>query len=180
MIPKRPPSRNFSMAISNIGHSFFADRERSDLGPPTPRRPPRFFPTALVTTNAVKEAYAVSIQSTKALKEALINVLNLDDDDKEILTTISSTKGILAAWTEIGTLTEAMLACLDRTTAQVETHLHLAADEQTAHESAHLAASESLLSCTDSLLVVDRSIAQKGEHYPPFVAYRPKSSCESL
>jgi len=54
----------------------------------------KVFAHCLVTTNAVKEAYAVSIQSTKALKEALINVLNLDDDDKEILTTISSTKGI--------------------------------------------------------------------------------------
>ena len=114
-----------------------------------------------MTTSAVKEAHAAIIQSISALKTALKNALNLNEDDKEVLATISSTKGILAVWTEIVPLAEAILARLDKATTQVETHLHLAAGEQTAHESAHIAASESLMFCTDSLQVVDRIIAQK-------------------
>jgi len=121
----------------------------------------KVFADCLMTTSAVKEAHAATIQSIKTLETALKNALNLNEDDKEVLATISSTKGILAAWTEIVPLAEAILARLDKATTQVETHLHLAAGEQTAHESAHIAASESLMFCTDSLQVVDRLIAQK-------------------
>ena len=119
------------------------------------------FADCVKKTNAVKEAYTACIQSTKTLNEALMNALNLSDDDKEVLATIPSTKGILATWNEIKTLAEAMLARLDRAAKEVETHLHLSTDEQAAHHSAHIVASESLLSCADHLRVVDRSIAQK-------------------
>ena len=54
--------------------------------------------------------------------------------------------------------------------------MHLAGDEQAVHESAYIAVSEALLSCADSLRVVDRSITEKGERYLAFVAYRVKSS----
>ena len=119
------------------------------------------FADSLVLTKAVKDAYAASILSTKALEGALKTASNLFDDDLGILATISSTKGVLATWTEIVALTEALLTQLDKATPQVETHLRLAADEQAAHESAHIAAAESMRSCTDSLRAVDRSIAQK-------------------
>ena len=119
------------------------------------------FADCVKKTSAVKEAYTACIQSTKTLNEALMNALNLNDDDKEVLATISSTKGILATWNEIKTLAEAMLTRLDRAATEIETHLYLATDEQAAHDSAHIAASESLLSCTDLLRVVDRSVTQK-------------------
>ena len=68
---------------------------------------------------------------------------------------------MLVTWAEIMAITEALLTHLDKATPQVETHLHQAADEHAAHESGHIAASESVLSCTDSLRTVDRSISQK-------------------
>jgi len=117
----------------------------------------------LATTRAVKDAYAASIPSIKALEKAVKSALNLYDNHCDILENISSTKGMLVAWAEIVALTEALLTRLDKATPQVEAHLHLAADEQDAHESAYIAASGSMLSCTDSLRVVDRSIAQKKE-----------------
>ena len=121
----------------------------------------RVFADCVKKTNAVKEAYTACIQSTKTLNEVLMNALNLNDDDKEVLATISSTKGILATWNETKTLAEAMLARLDRAAKEVETHLHLATDEQAAHDSTHIEGSESLVSCADLLRVVDRSIARK-------------------
>ena len=119
------------------------------------------FADCVKKTNAVKEAYTTCIQSTKTLNEALMNALNLSDDDKEVLATISSTKGILGTWNEIKTLAEAMLARLDRAATEVETHLHLATDEQAAHHSAHIVASRSVLSCADILRVVDQGVAEK-------------------
>ena len=119
------------------------------------------FTDCVKKTNAVKDAYTACIQSTKTLNEALMNALNLSDDDKEVLATISSTKGILATWNEIKTLAEDMLARLDRAATEVETHLHLATDEQAAHHSAHIVASRSVLSCADILRVVDQSVAEK-------------------
>jgi len=68
---------------------------------------------------------------------------------------------MLATWAETVALTEALLTHLDKATPQVEAHLHLAAEEHAAHESTHIAASECLLPCTDSLHAVDRSIAQR-------------------
>jgi hypothetical protein len=115
----------------------------------------------LATTSAVKNAYAACILSTKALEQALKNALNLYDNDHDIPATISSTKGMLATWAEIVTLTEALITLVDKSTPQVEAHLHQTADEHAAHESAHIAASESIVSCTDMLRAVDRSIAQK-------------------
>jgi hypothetical protein len=114
----------------------------------------------LATTSAVKDAYAASILSTKALEDSLKNALNLYDNHHDILATTSSTKGMLATWAEIVTLTEALLTLLDKSTPQVEAHVQLAADEHAALESAHIAASESILSCTANLHVVDQSIAQ--------------------
>jgi len=119
------------------------------------------FANCLATTSAVKGAYVASMLSVKTLKEALKNALNLYDDHKEILATTPSTKGILVTWAETVALTETMLAHLDKAAMQVQTHLHLAAGEQAAHESAHIAASESIRSCADSLQAVDRSVAQK-------------------
>ena len=119
------------------------------------------FADCLATTRAVKDAYAASILSTKALEKSLKNALNLYDDHHDILATISSTKEVLLTWSDIVAVTEALLAHLDKATPQVEAHLHQATDEHAAHESAHIAASESVLSCTDSLRTVDRSIAQK-------------------
>jgi hypothetical protein len=114
----------------------------------------------LATTSAVKDAYAASILSTKSLENALKNALNMYDDHRDILATISSTKAMLATWAETVALTEALLTHLDKATPQVETHLHLAADEHAAHESAHIAASEAKRSCTDMLRAVDGSIAK--------------------
>jgi len=119
------------------------------------------FADCLATTRTVKDAYGASILSIKALEGALRNALNLYDNHHDILATISSTKGMLATWAEIVALTEALLTHLDKATPQVEAHLHLAANEHAAHESAHIAASECMLSCTDSLRAVDRSIAQR-------------------
>jgi hypothetical protein len=119
------------------------------------------FVGCLATTRAVKDAYAASILSTKALGEALKNALNLYDNHHDILATISSTAEMLATWAEAVALTEALLTHLDKSTPQVETHLHLAADERAAHDSTHIAASESMLSCTDMLHAVDRSISQR-------------------
>jgi hypothetical protein len=119
------------------------------------------FADCLATMSAVKDAYAACIPPTKALERALKNALNLYDNHRDILATISSSMGMLATLAEIMALTEALLKQLDKSTPQVETHSHLAADEHAAHESAHIAASESILSCTDSLHAVDRSIAQK-------------------
>ena len=119
------------------------------------------FRDCLMATSAVKDAYAASMQSTKAFGEALKNALHLYDNHEEVLGTISSTKGILSTWSETVALTESMLAHLDKATTQLESHLYLAANEQVAHESAHIAASESLLSCTNSLRAMDQSVAQK-------------------
>jgi len=119
------------------------------------------FANCLATTSAVKGAYAASMLSVKTLEETLKHALNLYNDHKEILATIPSTRGILVTWAEIMALTETMLAHLDKAATQVQTHLHLATSEQAAHESAHIAASESMRSCADSLQAVDRSIAQK-------------------
>ena len=119
------------------------------------------FANCLATTSAVKDTFAASILSTKALEEALKNTLNLYDNHRDILATISSTKGMLATWTEIVALTEALLTRLDKATPQVEAHLYQADDERASYEFAHNAASESVLYCTDSLRAVDRSIAQK-------------------
>jgi len=118
------------------------------------------FADCLATTRAVKDTYAASILSIKALETVLKNALNVYDNHRDILETISSTKGMLATWAEIVALVEALLTRLDKATPQVGTHLHLAADEHAAHKSAHIAASRSMLSCTDSLHAVDRSIAQ--------------------
>jgi len=119
------------------------------------------FADCLATMSAVKHAFAPSILSTKALEEALKNTLNLYDNHRDFLSPTSSTKGLLATWAEIVALTENLLTHLERAAPQVETHLHLAASEQAAHESVHIGASVSILSCADSLRVVARSIAQK-------------------
>jgi hypothetical protein len=119
------------------------------------------FAGCLATTKAVKDAYAASMLSTKALGKALKNALNMYDNHHDILSTISSTKGMLATLTETVALTEAFLTHLDKAIPQVETHLHRAADEHVAHESAHTAASESMLPCTDMLHAMGRSIANK-------------------
>jgi hypothetical protein len=119
------------------------------------------FAACLATTRAVKDAYAASILSTKALEEALKNALNMYDNHHDILTTIAPAKGMLATWAEIVALTEALLTHLDKSAPQVETYLHLSADEHAAHESAHIAASESMLPCTDMLRAMNRSIAKK-------------------
>jgi hypothetical protein len=119
------------------------------------------FAACLATTSAVKDAYAACVLSTKSLEEVLKNALKLYDNRHDILATLSSTKGMLATWAETAALTEAFLAHLDKFTPQVEAHLHLAAEEHAAHESDHIAASESMLSCTDMLRAVDRSIAKK-------------------
>ena len=119
------------------------------------------FANCLATTSAAKDAFAASILSTKALEEALKNTLTFYDNQCDILATISSTKGMLATWAEIMVLTEALLTQLDKATPQVEAHLHQAADEHAAHEFVHNAASDSVLSCTDSLRTVDRNIAKK-------------------
>ena len=119
------------------------------------------FGDCLSTTRAVKDAYAASILSTKTLENSLKNAFHLYDNHRDILATISSTKGMLVTWAEIMALTETLLTHLDKATPQVETHLRQAADEHAAHESGHIAASESVLSCTDSLRTVDRSISQK-------------------
>jgi len=118
------------------------------------------FADCLATTRAVKDAYAASILSIKPLEKVLKNALNMYDNHRDILETISSTKGMLATWAEIVALMEALLTHLDKSTPQVEAHLHLATDEHAAHESAHIAASRSMLSCTDMLHAVGRSIAQ--------------------
>ena len=119
------------------------------------------FSDCLATTSAVKDTFVASILSTKSLEQSLKNALNLYDNHRDILATISSTKGMLVTWAEIAALTEDLLTRLDKATQQVETHLYQAADEHAAHESGHIAASESVLSCTDSLHAVDRSIAKK-------------------
>ena len=119
------------------------------------------FADCLALTSAAKDAFAASILSTKALEEALKNILNFYDNHHDILATISSTKGMLATWAEMVALTEPLLTQLDKTTSQVEAHLHQAADERVAHEFAHIAASASMLSCTGSLRTVGQSIAQK-------------------
>jgi hypothetical protein len=115
----------------------------------------------LATTSAIKDAYEASILSTKALGEALQNALNMYENHQDILATISSTKGMLATWAETVALTEAFFTHLCKATPQVKSHLHLAANEHAAHESAHIAASESMLPCTDMLHAVDRSISKK-------------------
>ena len=119
------------------------------------------FADCLTTTSVVKDAFAASILSTKALEKALKNALHFYDNHHDILATISSTMGMLATWAEIVALSEDLLTQLDKATPQVEAHLHQAADELVAHELAHVAASESVLYCTDSLRAVDRSISQK-------------------
>ena len=119
------------------------------------------FADCLATTGAVKDAFAAIIISTKALKEALQNAFNLYKGQCDILATISSTKGMLAAWDEVMPLTEALLTHLDKATPQMETHIHLATDEHAAHESAYIAASESILSCNNLLHEVDQNIAKK-------------------
>ena len=125
------------------------------------KRAARVFADCLATMTAAKDAFAATILSIKALEEALKNTLNLYDNHRDILAPTSSTKGLLATWAEIVALTEALLTRLERAAPQVETHLHLVADEHVAHESVHIAASVSMLPCTDSLRAVDRSIAQK-------------------
>ena len=119
------------------------------------------FADCLATTNATRDAFATIIISTKALKEALQNAFNLYKGHCDILATISSTKGMLATWDEVMPLTEALLTQLDKATPQMESHIHLAADEHTAHEYAHIAASESILSCDNLLHEVDQNIAKK-------------------
>ena len=125
------------------------------------KRAAEVFADCLAATSAVKDAFAASVLSTKALESSLKNALNLYDNHRDILATISSTKGVLVTWAEIVALTEALLKQLDKATQQAESHLYQAADEHAAHESGHIAASESVLYCTDSLRMVDRSIAQK-------------------
>ncbi len=124
------------------------------------KRAAEVFADCLATTSAVNDAFAASILSTKALDEALKNTLNLYDNHRNILAPTSSTKGLLATWAEIVALTEALLTHLERAAPQVEAHLHLVADEHAAHESVRIAASESILSCTDSFHAVDRSISK--------------------
>jgi hypothetical protein len=119
------------------------------------------FRDCLATTSAVKDAYVAIIPPIKALQDALKNALSLYDNHRDILATISSSIGMSATLTEIVALTEDLLTRLDKATPQMETHLHLAADEHVAHESAHIAASESMLPCTDMLHAVDQSISKK-------------------
>ena len=114
----------------------------------------------LATTRAVKDAYEASILTTKALEKVVKNALSLYDNHRDILESISSTKGMLATWAEIVALTEALLTRLDKATPQVGAHLDLAADEHAAHESTHIVTSNSKLSCTKMLHEVDRSIAE--------------------
>src|SRR5258706_1805180 len=115
----------------------------------------KVFVDCLETTRAAKDAFAASVLSMKTLEEALKNAINLYDKHQNILATISSTKGMLVTWAEIVALTEALLTRLDKAILQVEEHLHQAADERAAHESTQIAASESVLYCTDSLCTVD-------------------------
>jgi hypothetical protein len=119
------------------------------------------FTVCLATASAAKDAYAASILSTNALENALKNALNIYDNHLDSLATIPSATGMLVTWAETLVLTKALLTNLDKVTPQVEAHLHLVAEEHAAHESAHIAASGSILSCTDSLHAVDRGIAQK-------------------
>ena len=124
--------------------SFILCRQEEVQGQYTyAKKAAKAFADCLVTTSAIKDAYMASILSTKALDEAIKNALNLYDKHHDILATISSTKGMLATWAEIAALTEGLLTRLDKATPQVETHLHLAADEQAVHEPAHIAASAS-------------------------------------
>jgi len=121
------------------------------------------FTDCLATTRGVKDAHAASILSIKALERVVKNALNLYNNHCDILESISSTKRMLATWAEIVALTEALLRRLDKATPQVEAHLHLAADEHAAHESARIAASESLLSYSTMLREVGQSISKKQE-----------------
>jgi len=143
----------------DLEHKYFILRRRDEIQAQYSyaQKAAEVFAACLETTSAIKGAYAASILSTKALK----NASKLYNNHEDILATISSTKGILATWAETVALAENLLAHLDNTTVQVERHLHLAADEQAAHESAHRAASGSLLYCTDGLRGVDQSIAEK-------------------
>ena len=118
------------------------------------------FADCLATMSAVKDAFATSILSTKALETALKNTLNLYDNYRDILAPTSSTKGLLATSAEIVALTETLLTHLESAAPQVEAHLQLVANENAAHESIHIATSESMLSCTDSLRAVNRSITK--------------------
>jgi hypothetical protein len=119
------------------------------------------FAACLTTASAAKDAYAASILSINALGNALKNALNIYDNHHDSLATISSATGMLVTWAETVALTEALLAHLDKVTPQVEVHLQLVAEEHAARESAHIAVSGSMLSCTDGLHAMDRSIAQK-------------------
>ena len=74
------------------------------------------FADCLAATSVVKDAFAASILSTKALEKALKNTLNLYDNHRDILATIPSTKGMLATWAKIMALTESLLTCLDKGT----------------------------------------------------------------
>jgi len=124
------------------------------------KRGAEVFEDCLATTRAVKDAYAASIVSIKALEVIVKDALNLYDNHCDTLETISPTKGMLATWAEIVALTEALLIRLDKSTPQVEAHLHLAADEQAARESAHIATSKFKLSCTKMLHEMDQIIAE--------------------
>jgi hypothetical protein len=115
----------------------------------------------LAITSAIEDAYAASILSIKTLEQALKNALNMYDKHHDILSTISSTKGMSATWAETVALTEALLTQLDKAAPQVKTHLHVVANEHAAHESAHIAASESMLPCSGLLHAVDQSISKK-------------------
>jgi hypothetical protein len=119
------------------------------------------FAACLATTRAVNDAYTACILSSRALEDTLKNALKQYDNHHDILATISSTKGMLATWAETVALTEALLTHLDKSAPQVEGHMTLAAEEHAAHESAHIAASESMLPCTDMLRAMDRSITKK-------------------
>ena len=148
---------------SDLEHKSFILRrqEKVQVRYTCAKKAAEVFADCLATASAVKDAFAASILSTTALEESLKNTLNLYNNHRDILAPTSSTKGMLATCAEIVALTEALLTHLEKAAPQVEAHLHLAANEHSAHESAHIAASVSMLSCTDSLRAVGRSISQK-------------------
>ena len=166
---KNLPANNTEMSVlkklldGDLEHrtSTLRRREEAQAQYTYAKKTAEVFANCLVTTNAIKDAFATNILSTKALEQALKNALNIYGNHRDILANISSTKGMLVTWAEIVALTEALLTQLGKAILQVETHLYQAADEHAAHESGHIAASESVLYCTESLRRMDRSIAHK-------------------
>jgi F-box-like len=119
------------------------------------------FSACIRATDAFRGIYAANSPAPGTVAERTAKALKVNSSYSSILTVVPSSNELLATWRDIIRLTDEVSACLERAKLQAEIHLHSCAIEQIAHESAVVAAKQSLQAAGGGLQGLKSSISQK-------------------